>query len=224
MRKIIVIILLVNVFIPAPFVFSDENVICEHCELTKNLIDEKFKEHFKEESNFNNKYNEKIGKIDNLFNLYNEKISATNKTLDFNLTIITWMSGAVIALVALFLALGIFKIHIDHKKIHDDAKKLTKDCIDKWWEETEGILKEEADKLIHKVNGEMQDFSCFLRLKELLKTDDYDVSEVYPLLTPLTCTPKTTYRRLFTQIVELDIDPEVTERAQVGLDALAGHS
>ncbi len=57
-------------------------------------------------------------------------------------------------------------------------------------------------------------------LKRLIETPNPSPAEVYALLTPLTINPRKDFAPLFAKIIEKDINPEITQMAQVGLERI----
>lgn len=146
-----------------------------------------------------------------------EIISKTNeKSINNYYTVITFLSGGIIALVALVLGIGIYRFYMDNKRIIERVNS----TLDKFL----NVKKEEFDKHMKTLCSDCEKDIIYhrysLKLEDIINKDEPNQETVYSLLSPLCENPKTEYEPLFTKIKSLNIHPDINKKISEGLAKL----
>jgi len=164
--------------------------------------------------------NKKLSEINVSLDKYSERIESAKRISDVQLQVFTGVSSCVIALVAICLGFGAYKIYVDHKRLVNMAENLIKENLESWKTEYEKTIKYECESIVKSIKGDLQDFEYFLMLRELAAKDAIHPDEIYPLLTPLVQKPLLIYKPIFNKIVELNYNIEITNKAKEGLSKI----
>lgn len=145
---------------------------------------------------------------------------SNEKRVSGYLFLVGLFTGILFGLVTLVLGIGVIKIYIDHKGMIEKIDRQLDERFKEWWdnkgEEINGLCLSMSNDL----EKELQNFSYFLKLKMLLVQGDVNAEEIYPLVAPLSEEPIITYKPVFEKLADLNIDEDITKKANEGLEKL----
>ena len=219
-------VILLGLLVLASFMFSPVVISAKTTSVTginndyKCEIDNKIIDIIKNNKTSEEALAKKLTDINTSLDKYAERIDSAKRIADVQLVVITAIASIVIALVAICLGLGVYKIYIDHKRLVEDAEKLTRETFDKWKNEREAAMNTECENIVKSMQGNLQYFAYFLMLRELVAKGNMHSDEVYPLLTPLVEKPSRMYKPIFNKIIELNINDEITRKAKEGVSKI----
>lgn len=157
-----------------------------------------------------------------------EEVAVTTKAngrkMTFHFTIVSLFACGVIGVSGLVLGFGAYRSYVDNKRILGRMEKKLDREFGPWLrdkkKEHEKAMKEICATLSTKYDTEMDQLMYHVRLRFIIQQTSPKAEEVYPLLTPLSSNPRLEYEPLFAKIIELNIHPEITAKAQDGLTKL----
>lgn len=161
----------------------------------------------------------KLRSLENDIKRIEVSTSLNEKSISNHISVFSWITGLVIGIAGLVLAIGTLIFIRGNKDVIDRSEKNLKECESLLAKLTEQYEKGMAEvKQSYDVN--MQRLVYFLGLRFLLEQPSPSPEKVYSQLTPLVHDPRTEYASLFQKVIELDINSEITAKAQEGLDRL----
>ncbi len=145
---------------------------------------------------------------------------ANGRKITFHFSIVSLFACGVIAVSGLVLGLGAYRSYVDNRQILGRMEKKLDREFGPWLDSKEKECKEMIEQLYNEYKSDSQQFLQFVRLKFIIDQPGPEADEVYPLLTPLSSNPRLEYKPLFVKIIDLNIHPEITAKAQEGLNKL----
>lgn len=136
------------------------------------------------------------------------------------LTLLVTMS---IGVVALIFAIGIFLIFRENRSIirtaHGHIKELEskRQTIDKWYDDKKCSLDTYLKEEFRKFNLQIEEIRCFQTLVMALENTGTHAAIIFPALCVLAERPCALYVGVFRELIKLNITPDITERAELGL-------
>jgi len=164
-----------------------------------------------------------------------EKVSINTKSnslkMTFHFTIVSIfacvaiaIAGIAIAVAVIVLGLGAYRSYLDHKQIYAKLEKKLDEKFAPWLTDRKKEHKQTMNKMFadfsEKCDSEMKRFMYHVRLRFIIEQPEPVAEDIYPMLTFLVAKPSFEDKTLFIKIKNLNINPEITAKANEGLNKL----
>ncbi|RPJ79330.1 MAG: hypothetical protein EHM20_01710 [Alphaproteobacteria bacterium] len=141
------------------------------------------------------------------------ELSNWNKdTISRQVSIFSLIMATSIGAIAVLIAITVFILNRDRKIVEREEKKLR--------EQDKKEYEIEIRKLMDEQSSLLNQLGYYEHLKLILSKPKPTAEEIYPFLTPLSSRPSIMFLPLFKKIIDLNISPEITAKAQEGLERI----
>ena len=155
--------------------------------------------------------------------LLKSEINGLRNTVNNSFTVLTWFSGSLLGVMALFTGFAAFLVIREDKRVSRAIKNHEKK-VDSDWRETKKQLKQQSDLYItqheRKLNIEIKYITKLAELKILFDHGEQSPDVIFPLITDLANPLRISALPVFKRVLKANISAEINTKIEEALQTL----